>query len=166
MLIEDCATYSNDDCIAAAAYPSVVNTRGSGEVTVRRFLGFNPRAQGIRLAWDEVRVNQAPFGAFTFEDADFVSDGLGVLIHQRKYGAIRMIDCDFEALKPKARGMDIQGATPLLELTRVSLPGPVQATARIDRLVTEAVIIEDKPLGAVPGPLFKAKPAPAAVESK
>jgi hypothetical protein len=101
VLVEDCLVACNDDCFASGHYFATWDHRASADHIVRRMLGWNMRADAVRLgfyaAFDQ--------GDFTFEECCFVAMPFGsVLIHAlrpqaegkvSRYGTIRLINCTF-----------------------------------------------------------------------
>jgi hypothetical protein len=102
-LLENCFAFCNDDNIAAGHYFYSYDDCENDGFTARGFVGWNHRANGIRLGF----YTHYDLGSFTFENCDFIgSKGAGVLIHPLKdapearryqrYSEIRFVDCGFD----------------------------------------------------------------------
>ncbi len=100
--VENCFVACNDDCFASGHYFAAFDNRSSQNHMVCGMLGWNMRANAIRLGF----YSNFDQGDFTFEDCHFVAMPFGaVLIHALRnksdgspcrYGSINMIDCYFD----------------------------------------------------------------------
>ena len=97
VLIDHAFVYCNDDSFASGHYYTWGSTRDSSGMVVRNMVGWNPRANGIRLGWDcNYNLND-----YTFENCDFLgqTEG-GIMIHgmrnNGRYTRIRLENCGFE----------------------------------------------------------------------
>lgn len=100
VLVENCLVACNDDCFASGHYFDKYDSRPSANHVIRGMLGWNMRANGVRLGY-YAGYDQ---GDFTFENCDFVGmPCAGLVVHglrrgrQGRYGKIRMIDCGIDA---------------------------------------------------------------------
>ncbi len=97
--IDDCFVAVNDDCFAAAHYVTPYDRDNADGFTVRGLVGFNPRAQGIRLGW----ACHSAQGTYSFEDCDFIGK-CEILVHplqdagarRLRYEELRFVDCGFD----------------------------------------------------------------------
>ena len=102
VLIENCLVACNDDCFASGHYFATYDTRPSSNHVIRGMLGWNLRANAVRLGF----YADHDQGDFTFEQCDFVAMvGTSLLVHAlrpdaagqpRCYGTIRVADCGFD----------------------------------------------------------------------
>ena len=138
VLIEDCLVAANDDCFASGHYLGAYDTRSSQDHVIRRMLGWNLRASGVRLGFYAAHAQ----GDFTFEDCDFV--GMiytTLLVHPlqpaaggqpARYGTIRAMDCAFDDAPRLASLLDVQKpAIENLELINLTLHGAPLAQAAL-----------------------------------
>lgn len=101
VLVEDVLVACNDDCFASGHYFDTWDHRASADHVVRRMLGWNMRADAVRLGF----YSAFDQGDFTFEECCFVAMPFGsILIHAlrpqedgriSRYGTIRLRDCTF-----------------------------------------------------------------------
>ncbi len=100
--VDDCLVACNDDCFASGHYFASYDVRPSRNHNVNGMLGWNMRANAIRLGF----YTDHDQGDFIFQHCRFISMPYGsVLIHglrpkadgsPARYGAIRLIDCSFD----------------------------------------------------------------------
>jgi len=96
VLVDHAFAYCNDDSFASGHYYPYMNRDSSGMV-IRNMVGWNPRANGIRIGFDcSYNLND-----YTFENCDFIGQlEAGILIHGLKnngrYTRIRLENCGFE----------------------------------------------------------------------
>ena len=111
-LLEDCFAFCNDDCIASGHYFYSHDDRASRNLVVRGFVGWNHRANGMRLGF----YTHYDMGDMTFVNLDIAGPiGPGVLIHPLKdapeadryqrYGTVRFVNCGFDLTERMAHGL-------------------------------------------------------------
>ncbi len=138
VLIEDCLVAANDDCFASGHYLGAYDTRSSQDHVIRRMLGWNLRASGVRLGFFAAHDQ----GDFTFEDCDFVGMIYSTfLVHPlqpavggrpARYGTIRAVDCAFDDAPRLASLLDAQGPViGQLELINLTFHGAPAAKAAL-----------------------------------
>jgi len=101
-LVDGCLAACNDDCFASGHYFSSYDFRPSRNHTISGMLGWNMRANAVRLGF----FTNYDQGDFTFKNCRFLSMPFGsVLIHglrprtdgsPARYGVVRFIDCSFD----------------------------------------------------------------------
>ena len=97
VLIDHAFAYCNDDSFASGHYYDWGSTRDSSGHVIRNMVGWNPRANGIRIGFDcSYNLND-----YTFENCDFIGqNNAGLMIHGLKnngyYTRIRLENCSFE----------------------------------------------------------------------
>ena len=139
-LLENCFAFCNDDCIACGHYFYSHDDREQTNTVVRGFLGWNARANGVRIGF----YSHYDLGDFTFENCDFVgADDSAVLIHPlrdsreagryQRYGVIRFQDCGFDLCDRMVTGLlQVDRARiDRLEFVRVAFDGPAPAPSLI-----------------------------------
>ena len=136
VLIENCLVACNDDCFASGHYFSTYDHRSSQDHVIRGMLGWNMRANAVRLGF----FTNFDQGDFTFDRCHFVAMPFGaVLIHGlgknadgqvAHYGRIHLIDCSFDDA-PRLRSLfKVEKASiKNLTLEKVSYHGPPPSTA-------------------------------------
>jgi len=102
VLVDGCLAACNDDCFASGHYFSSYDFRPSRNHTISGMLGWNMRANAVRLGF----FTNYDQGDFTFKNCRFLSMPFGsVLIHglrprtdgsPARYGVVRFIDCSFD----------------------------------------------------------------------
>ena len=138
VLIEDCLVAANDDCFASGHYLGAYDTRSSSDHVIRRMLGWNLRASGVRLGFYAAHDQ----GDFTFEDCDFVGMIYTTfLVHPlqpaaggrpAKYGTIRAVACAFDDAPRLTSLVDVQlPVIEKLELINLTFHGAPPATAAL-----------------------------------
>ncbi len=139
--VENCLVACNDDCFASGHYFATYDFRSSGNHQVNGLLGWNMRANAVRLGF----FADHDQGDFTFRNCHFLSMPFGtVLIHglrpradgsPARYGAIRLIDCCFDNAERLRSLFNVERAgIDSLELKNVTffgLPNPA-ATWQIE----------------------------------
>jgi len=116
VLIENCLAFCNDDCYASGHYMHV-DDRDSGPHTIRGLVGWNVRANGIRLGFH----TYYNLGDFRFENCDF--SGFiwrGLMAHPlhdaqeagrfQRYGTISLTDCGFDCARLKGPLVEIDNS--------------------------------------------------------
>jgi hypothetical protein len=139
-LLENCFAFCNDDCIASGHYFYSHDDRESRNLVVRGFVGWNHRANGMRIGF----YTHYDMGDLTFERLDIAGPpGPAVLIHPlqdapeagryQRYGAVRLVDCGFDLTDRMRSGLfQVDGARmDLLELDGVTFDGPAVAPSVI-----------------------------------
>lgn len=139
VLVEDCLVACNDDCFASGHYFATYDRRAAADHVVRGMLGWNPRANGVRLGF----YAEYDQGDFTFENCDFCAMvGAGLLVHPlrpnaagrvSRYGAIRLVGCGFDDAARLQDLLQVQkAAIGSLELVDVTFHGEARRTAGLD----------------------------------
>jgi len=162
-LLENCFAFCNDDCIAAGHYFYSHDDREMTNTVVRGFVGWNPRANGMRIGF----YSHYDLGDFTFEQCDFAgADDSAVLIHPlrdapeagryQRFGVIRFQDCGFDLCERMVTGLLLVDRARIerLEFERVAFDAPAPApslirghpTDKIGKLVLRGVTIGGRPL--------------------
>jgi hypothetical protein len=112
-LIEDSFVYSNDDCFSMGHNLLPYDNRGEENLIVRNFVGWNPRAFGVRLGWASNTYN----GDMLFQNCDFSGMDDGAMnIHKHSstgkessdslcYGVVRFENCNFDDVNRYTRQM-------------------------------------------------------------
>lgn len=130
VLVENCLAYCNDDCFASGHY-TYFDNRDSGAHRVNGLVGWNPRANGVRLGF-HTYYNQ---GDFLFENCDFSGiTWAGVLVHPLhdaseafrypRYGTVRFTDCGFDTARLTQALVEVDGARmDAFELVRTTFDG-------------------------------------------
>ncbi len=161
VLVENCLVACNDDCFASGHYFAAWDHRSAENHVVRGMLGWNMRANAVRLgfyaAFDQ--------GDFTFENCCFVAMPFGsVLIHAlhphgdgvpARYGTIRLSNCTFATAEKLKVLFSVEKASITnLELKKVRFAGGLQDRARfmvegdpdapIDRVELDHVFLNGK----------------------
>ncbi len=128
--VENCLAYCNDDCFASGHYTHWDN-RDSGTHTVSGLVGWNPRANGVRLGF-HTYYNQ---GDFLFDNCDFSGiTWCGVLVHplhdaseafrMPRYGTVRFKNCSFDTGRLTNALVSVEGARmDAFELINVTFDG-------------------------------------------
>ena len=110
-LIENSFVYSNDDCFSMGHNLLPYDNRGEQNLIVRNFVGWNPRAFGVRLGWASNTYN----GDMLFQNCDFSGMNNGAMnIHKHSstgkenpdslcYGVVRFENCNFDDVKRYTR---------------------------------------------------------------
>ena len=130
VLVENCLVACNDDCFASGHYFAAYDSRPSSDHVIRGMLGWNMRANAVRLGF----YADHDQGDFTFEDCDFVAMvGSSVLVHglrpdatgqAHRYGTIRMADCGFDDTPQMSSLLLVEkAAIRSLELVNVTFHG-------------------------------------------
>lgn len=112
----DCLAFCNDDCFASGHY-TYFDNRDSGTHVVDGLVGWNPRANGIRLGFSTY-YNQ---GDYTFRNCHIGGIAYaGMLIHPlndaseahryQRYGTVSLTDCTFDTTRATDTLVDVQGA--------------------------------------------------------
>jgi hypothetical protein len=166
VLIEDCLVACNDDCFASGHYFTKYDTRPSKNHVIRGMLGWNMRANGVRLGF----YSEHDQGDFTFQNCDFVAMvGSTLHIHALRpnaagkpgrYGTIRVADCGFDDT-PKLRQLLAveKAAIRNLEFVNVTFHGQARPEASllvegdpefpIERMLLENVRVNNRRLSAM-----------------
>jgi hypothetical protein len=102
VVVENCFVACNDDCFASGHYFTTFDNRSSQDQVVTGMLGWNMRANAVRLGF----YSSYDQGDFTFQDCHFVAMPFGgVLIHALRtrndgrpgrYGKICVKNCSFD----------------------------------------------------------------------
>ena len=162
VLVENCLVACNDDCFASGHDFATLDPRGASDHVVRGMLGWNMRANAIRLGF----YSHFDQGDFVFENCDFVAmDDASILVHAlrpqadgrtTRYGTIRLENCAFDDT-PQLRDILIvdKAAIGSLELVNVRFYGKPTTGARfrihgapacpIGRLWLENITMDDQP---------------------
>jgi hypothetical protein len=144
--IQDCLMLCNDDPFAGAHHLSPYLGDGDGDIRVFGLVGYNPRANGIRLGW-ACRSDQ---GSYYFENCDFIGN-CEILVHKlplaMRYESIRFRDCGFDG----SFGITVEGVE-TLEFSNVAFNGAFLTPPSIRD--TERVLIQNTTVNGVPLPQF------------
>ncbi|MCC5844368.1 MAG: hypothetical protein JJU05_08970 [Verrucomicrobia bacterium] len=142
VLIEDCLMVCNDDPFAGAHHMAPYLDGGDDAIRVLGLVGYNPRANGVRLGW----ACKSPQGSYDFENCDFIGCS-GIVVHalpdNLRYGAIRFRNCGFD----QNSGIRIQGVE-RLEFTDVTFSRSFQRMASISD--TDNLLIQNSFAGGQP----------------
>jgi hypothetical protein len=103
-LIENSFVYCNDDCFSMGHNLLPYDNRSEQNLVIRNFVGWNPRANAVRLGWASNTYN----GDMLFQNCDFsgMDDG-SMIIHKHTstgkvspdslcYGTVRFENCTFD----------------------------------------------------------------------
>lgn len=142
VLIEDCLMVCNDDPFAGAHHLAPFLGHGDDAIRVRGLVGYNPRANGVRLGW----ACKSCQGSYHFENCDFIGSS-GILVHQLpdnlRYAEIRFRDCGFD----QNSGIQIEGVD-RLEFTNVIFSNPFKEKGSISN--TTDLVIQNSSSGGQP----------------
>jgi len=163
-LIEDSFVYSNDDAFSMGHNLLPYDNRSAQNLVVRNFVGWNPRANAIRLGWASNTHN----GDMLFQNCDFSGmDDCSMQLHKHTstgkepadslcYGIVRFENCTFDDVEGYTRQMiDVQNACmKSLEFVNVSFDAlpKIKPTIygdkekMIGRLLLENVVIGGRKL--------------------
>jgi polygalacturonase len=121
VLIDNLVVYCNDDCFASGHYFDNMANRDTDDVVVKNMLGWNPRANAIRIGWD----CGYDLKNYLFDNCHFIGpDDYAVMIHtlknNKKYEKITLRNCTFANTEVMIGLMQISGEINEFELDNVS----------------------------------------------
>ncbi len=119
--IENSFVYCNDDCFSMGHTLMPYDNRSEQNLVIKNFMGWNPRANAIRLGWAKKSHN----GDMLFQNCDFAGmDDCAMQLHKHTstgeepadslcYGTVRFENCTFD---------DVEKHTmPLLEVQNICM---------------------------------------------
>lgn len=146
VVVEDCFVYCNDDCFASGHYFETVANKDMCNVLFKNYLGWNPRANSIRIGWDS-RFN---LKNYLFKDCYFIaSNDQALIVHPLKenavYDTIALDNCSFLNCENFTQLIEITGKLPELILKDVTFDKLAPSRfENVQRLVIDNVVIEGK----------------------
>ncbi len=102
--VEKSFVYCNDDCFSTGHNLLPYDNRGAEDLVIEDFVGWNPRANGVRLGW----ACNTYLGDMLFRNCDFSGfDDCSMLLHHHTstghedpdslaYGTVRFENCSFD----------------------------------------------------------------------
>ncbi len=146
VVVEDSFVYCNDDCFASGHYFETVANKDMCNVLFKNFLGWNPRANSIRIGWD-TRFN---LRNYVFEDCDFIaSNDQALIVHplneDAEYDSITLDNCSFVNCENYTNLIVVTGKLPELKLKNLNFDKLAPSHfENIEHLIIENVIIDGK----------------------